>query len=264
MKYGAMNFPVHPIMKEISRIAAMRFDYMELTMDPPCAHFSDIRRQKNEILSAIRDSSLGLVCHLPTFVNTGDLTESIRKASVYELLSSIETAAELKADKLVLHPGIPLGLGVYVQETVKQYALDSLPQMVEAAERFGVTLYIENMPAPCKLFTTPDDFAPVLEQFPTLKMTLDTGHANTLKNRNRSVGLFTGEIGRRIGHVHISDNKGEKDDHLSLGDGNANLKKVAKALKQIGYDDTATLEIFTGKDNDLISSRDIFKRLMES
>lgn len=259
-----MNFPVHPILDEIERIAAMKFDYIELTMDPPLAHFTDIRRQKNDILASLQDKSLGLICHLPTFVNVADLTESLRKASAAEILSSIETAAELHAEKLVLHPGIPLGLGVYVQETVKQYALSYLPEIIDAARRFSMTLCIENMPAPCKLFTTPDDFAPIMEQYPELSMTLDTGHANTLKNRKRSVGLFAKEMGERIGHLHVSDNKGEKDEHLSLGDGNANLKKTVTALKRIGYDDTATLEIFTGKDGDLISSRKLFRRLVEN
>ena len=35
MKYGAMNFPVKPILNEIGEIGDMGFDYVELTMDPP-------------------------------------------------------------------------------------------------------------------------------------------------------------------------------------------------------------------------------------
>jgi hypothetical protein len=35
MKYGAMNFPIKPLLGEMEEIGAMGFDYVELTMDPP-------------------------------------------------------------------------------------------------------------------------------------------------------------------------------------------------------------------------------------
>ncbi len=35
MEYGAMNFPIKPLLKEIEEIGEMGFDYVELTMDPP-------------------------------------------------------------------------------------------------------------------------------------------------------------------------------------------------------------------------------------
>jgi sugar phosphate isomerase/epimerase len=46
MLYGAMNFPVHPVLEELEAISKLGFDYIELTMDPPQAHYSIIRRQK--------------------------------------------------------------------------------------------------------------------------------------------------------------------------------------------------------------------------
>ena len=33
MKYGAMNFPIKPLLKEIEDIGEMGFDYVELTME---------------------------------------------------------------------------------------------------------------------------------------------------------------------------------------------------------------------------------------
>jgi len=41
MRYGAMNFPVKPVLNELKEIAARGFDYLELTMDPPQAHYTD-------------------------------------------------------------------------------------------------------------------------------------------------------------------------------------------------------------------------------
>ena len=33
MRYGAMNFPIKPVLKEIKALAGMGFDYVELSLD---------------------------------------------------------------------------------------------------------------------------------------------------------------------------------------------------------------------------------------
>jgi|GEM_PF-6608068 len=53
MLYGAMNFPVKPILEELEAISELGFDYLELTMDPPQAHYSIIRQQKKRLLKAL-------------------------------------------------------------------------------------------------------------------------------------------------------------------------------------------------------------------
>ena len=35
MLYGAMNSPLRPILDEVKAIAELKFDYLELAMDPP-------------------------------------------------------------------------------------------------------------------------------------------------------------------------------------------------------------------------------------
>ena len=34
MRYGAMNFPIKPVLKELEAFAHLGFDYLELTLDP--------------------------------------------------------------------------------------------------------------------------------------------------------------------------------------------------------------------------------------
>jgi hypothetical protein len=46
MKYGAMNFPIKPLLKEIEEIGELGFDYVELTMDPPEAAPQKVLAQK--------------------------------------------------------------------------------------------------------------------------------------------------------------------------------------------------------------------------
>ena len=60
----------------------------------------------------------------------------------------------------------------------------------------------------------------------------------------------------RIDHIHISDNFGKEDNHLPIGTGTIDFPKIVKALKEIGYNKTITLEIFSRDKDYLKISRD--------
>ncbi len=106
MKYGAMNFPIKPLLQEIEEIGKMGFDYLELTMDPPEATPKKARAQRNSIQGLLHRYEMGIVGHLPTFVWTSDLYESLKKASLQENFDALEVGAELGIKKAVLHPVI--------------------------------------------------------------------------------------------------------------------------------------------------------------
>ena len=264
MQYGAMNFPIKPVSEELEEIAALGFDYLELTMDPPQAHYTTIRQQMGSILSALSSHAMNVICHLPTFVSTADLTESIREASLQEIFHSLEVAAELGSQKVVLHPGHIGGLGAYVMETAQAYANESLAAIINRAQNLGLGICLENMFPRCRSFFKPADFVEILQRFPDLKLTLDTGHASIGDPGGRRILEFIKNFGPRIGHLHISDNFGERDDHIPVGAGKIDFLKIVKALKKCGYDDTATLEIFSEDRRELQASRDRFEAMFKS
>lgn len=256
MQFGAMNFPVLPVLEEIKTFAGMGFDYLELAMDPPMAHYSILTRQHNDIVMALRDNGLGLVCHLPTFVSTADLTESLRRASVGEMQRSLEVAAALGATKVVLHPSMVVGMGPLVLATVKEHAFDFLSRMTAAADALGVVVCLENMFPRNLLGVEADDFAEIFREFPKLKMTLDTGHANINDRKGTRLSTLLQRFATRIGHVHCSDNQGLRDDHQAIGSGTVNFGNLARSLKAVGYDATLTLEVFEKDRALLVASRE--------
>lgn len=262
MRFGAMNFPVKALQSEIEDFADMGFDFLELTMDPPRAHYTRLRSEKNEIRRRLHLAHMGLVCHLPTFVYTADLTESIRRASVQEIMASLETARDLEAEKAVLHPGYIGGMGAFVMETSRKYALESLSAIATKAHELGMVLCLENMFPRYLSFVEPEDFRAVFEQFPSMKLTLDTGHANIEDNKGDRALRFLKMFIHRLGHVHVSDNHGKKDEHLPVGAGSVPLGKIAKVLKREGYDDTITLEIFTENRHELTASRERIRKML--
>lgn len=256
MEYGAMNFPIKPTLDELKKISDLGFDYFELTMDPPCAHYSTILKIGNELIKALNQYSMRVVCHLPTFVYTADLTPGIREISLKEVINSLKTAAWIGAKKVVLHPSFISGLGPFVMETATGYAHESLCAIIKKADHLGIDLCFENMYPKYHSFFDPSHFAQIFTEFPNLKMTLDTGHANIDDPEKKRLYEFVQRFPDRIGHIHVSDNLGKSDDHLRVGQGNINFKKFVKLLKQAGYDDTITLEIFSQDTGDLLKSRD--------
>lgn len=264
MQYGAMNFPIKPVADELDEIAALGFDYLELTLDPPQAHYTAIRQQMDSLISALDAHAMNVICHLPTFVSTADLTDSIRDASLQEMFHSMEVAVELGAQKVVLHPGHIGGLGIYVKETALAHANESLTAIIDRGQELGLAVCLENMFPRCRAYFEPAHFEEILQQFPDLKLTLDTGHANIGAQNGRRILEFIEKFGARIGHLHISDNYGERDDHIAPGTGTIDFAKFVQALKQCGYDDTATLEIFSEDRRELKNSRDRFDHLFKS
>jgi sugar phosphate isomerase/epimerase len=263
MLYGAMNFPVRPVLDELEVLSGLGFDYLELAMDPPQAHYRVIREKKVELLTALDRHAMHVVCHLPTFVSTADLTDRLRETSLAEVLDSLETAVELKPLKVVLHPSTVRGLSVFMMEQVKEYLLKSLELIVEKADHLGLCLCIENMFPQYYSLVNAEDFVEVFERFPTLRLTLDTGHGQIESAGRKRTVEFIERFADRIYHVHASDNLGKADDHLPIGAGVIDFQEVVKALKASGYDETVTFEVFSRDRDYLRLSRDKFSEMME-
>lgn len=265
MRYGAMNFPIKPVLHELAKIADLGFDYLELAMDPPQAHFTVLSEQTKALSAALKTHCLGLVCHLPTFVYMADLTESIRTASVNEMIHSMETASDLGAEKAVLHPCYINGLGPLVMDVSRAYAMDSLETVIGRADQLGLLLCFENMFQGYNSFFTPEEFQEVFDRFPSLGMTLDVAHANIGQiGGGKNILRFINQFRDRICHVHASDNLGRRDDHLSLGCGTIDFDMVASRLGRSGYDGTVTFEVFSPDPGDLVSSRELFRSLIKT
>ncbi len=262
MQYGAMNHPILPVLDEIEAVAAMGFDYLELAMDAPQAHHAKIRSQERRILQALAASGLDLVCHLPTFLHLADLTPRIREASLLEMKAALHAAAALAPRKVVLHPPYIGGLGPLVMEHSMALALESLEILFAEAARLGLTVCLENMFPKYPGWIDPGDFVPLFERFPALELTLDVGHAHIGSKRDDRILSFIHTFGRRIGHVHVSDNRGKADEHLPVGDGTIDFEKILKALKRAGYEGALTLEIFSSNRHDVKRSRNRIEGLL--
>ena len=264
MHFGAMNYPLRPVLEEIKVFSAMGFDYLELAMDPPEAHHEKLLDQSEAIRERLAVYDLGLVCHLPTFLSTADLTASIRRASRREIRDSIGMAARLGARRVVLHPSIMSGMGCHVPALFNGYARESLDEAVECAAQVRIDLCLENLFPQLTPFGTLDDWDRCFARYPQLGLTLDIGHANIEPGGMTQILTYIRRFQSRLRHIHVSDNLGRQDDHLPVGDGQIDFPAVAEALNQIGYQEGLTLEIFTHNRDDLVRSRDRLAAMLAS
>ncbi|NWF92951.1 MAG: sugar phosphate isomerase/epimerase [Syntrophaceae bacterium] len=263
MRYGAMNFPIKPLLKEIEEIGEMGFDYVELTFDPPEAIPQRVLAQKKQILDLLHRYRMGIVGHLPTFLWTSDLYESLRRVSVQETLDALDAGSELGIEKFVLHPGYITGLGKFLMDRAKGYGMASIETVQKKATSLGITLCIENIFPQAHFLSSPHEFQEVFQSFPDLRLTLDIGHANLGGGKNKS-SEFIHQYGHRISHVHANDNFGKEDNHLPIGAGIIDFEKILSELKEARYDETLTLEVFS-KDRDYLKiSKEKIKRIWEA
>jgi sugar phosphate isomerase/epimerase len=102
---------------------------------------------------------------------------------------------------------------------------------------------------------TPEDLDEFFTAFPSLRLTLDTGHANIDGEENSRLFQLVERFGQRLGHMHFSDNHGKRDDHLAVGRGSIDFPEFVRRLKTTGYDNTITLEVFEKDRRLLVDSR---------
>ena len=160
-------------------------------------------------------------------INVASTNERIREASVTNIVREMEAARKLGIDTVTVHPGI-INLAVKnIRGRCIEQAQKSMKEIEASAEEYGIHACIENMPNfPVMLGIQADELAEIVEGT-DLPICFDIGHANTAGQVDRMVELF----GDRIRNVHIHDNLGEKDDHMTIGDGNVDFGHVLELLK---------------------------------
>jgi sugar phosphate isomerase/epimerase len=157
-----------------------------------------------------------------------------------------------------VHPHLRVSL--HDEDWVIAQNTDAIARLADLASAMEMTVLVENMPG----FSRVSQIKPLMEAVPGVKLLLDVGHANLDTPYNRAEELLA-NFGHRLGHVHVSDNRGGHDDlHLPLGVGNVNWMHVVRLIKNTGYDDTTTVEVFGDDDDYLKMSLHKIKFLWEN
>ncbi|HYP23730.1 MAG TPA: sugar phosphate isomerase/epimerase family protein [Actinomycetota bacterium] len=252
MLVGAMNFPGRSVLKEIHRIAEDRFDFVDLTLEPPAAWFPDGK----EVGRLLGDLGLSAVGHTPYYLPIASPFPELRTVARDLFRRACDVFADAGVELVNVHPDqrVPLQSA----DKVRSANADAIAALAEDAASRGIRLMVENLD---NRFSRVEDFEEIFRAAPDAGFHLDVGHANLrlgLGEPNRTPALLKA-YGDRLAHVHLSDNPGGTEDrHLPLGAGNIDWKTVVRWLKDAGYDGTVTLEVFSRTREHLRTSRKLW------
>lgn len=175
------------------------------------------------IRGLIDDAGISCSVHAPICDwNIGALSDRLRRASLEETLETISASAELGASTVTVHPGLSSMAVDGMGQQAMARARESLKAIDAASRDAGVVVAIENMPqVPFFLGRTAADLESLIDGT-DLGVCFDIGHANTAGQIDEMIDTF----GDRIVNVHIHDNNGKRDEHLTIGDGSIDFPRV--------------------------------------
>lgn len=167
--------------------------------------------------------------HAPSIdVNLASINPDLSRFSERAVLRAVNFAAETNADLLVSHVGrlsrdYPRK---FIEKSVKN-AASSLKTLVRFASELGVIFTIENdhRSTDQVLAGYPEQIEFLIEDV-GCKLTFDVGHANTMGKIRDFL-----ELDEFIANVHLHDNNGVTDAHLSIGKGNIDFTRMFKEMK---------------------------------
>src|SRR5690349_6750879 len=102
MQIGAMNHPGHEVLDEIEWMASMKFEFIDLTLEPPSARADCV--DAGRVREALSRYHLGVVGHTAYYLPLGSPFESIRRATIEELKLCLKVFGALGARWMNLHP----------------------------------------------------------------------------------------------------------------------------------------------------------------
>lgn len=254
MKIGMMNDPAKDIIEEFTFAGENKFDFVDLTIEPPNAQIVDIDIQK--ILALCKKHNIKIIGHTNFYMPWASPIKRLKDASMQEFTDHFIFFNKLGVKYVNLHANWyqPNSSNKEIISRI----IESLKELVVIAKRYDLKLMLENQPnGP---LSTPESLIPVFDKVDNLFFHLDVGHAQVAGRSENLTNKFIANFKDKLVHVHISDNKGNNDDHLPIGTGIIDWKDMLKQLKRVGYNNTITLEVFVKDRKYLLYSK---KKILE-
>jgi sugar phosphate isomerase/epimerase len=241
MRIGFPNHPRREVLAEIAWIGEHGFDFVDLFLEPDRAAIEEI--DPKAVRAALEERGLIGPGHLAWYLPLGSPLPQMRSAAVHTAGEYLHVFAEIGVPAVTVHAHWPPHL--FPEEDGLRWQIESLQALLAAAGELGVALLYEPIDTE---HDTAEHLAVILEALPDLGCHLDLGHCHL---HGRSPAAMLRQFGARLRHLHVHDNNGREDLHLPPGAGTINWTEVAAALHEIGYNGTATLEVFS-RDRDYV------------
>jgi sugar phosphate isomerase/epimerase len=204
------------------------------------------RARIRRVRALIERSGIRCGLHSASFVNTAEIMPTVRKAALAHLREYVDLTAALGCEYLVVHCGFHFS--AYL-DTVHRALYETMARAVEYGEKRRVPLVIENMnqlPGDSEfqyLGVRVDEFQRLFERIrsPYLGLALDVAHCELLPG---GTPPFVRAFPERIHSAQLSDNRGRVDEHMTIGEGTIDFRRVLGALERIRFAGPLIIELF--------------------
>jgi sugar phosphate isomerase/epimerase len=183
-------------------------------------------------------AGLAVTVHAPFHdLNPGALEPLVQAATRRRLRQTLAAAGELGARLIVCHPGYEFWKYGGRDHLWLEQSLLFWPPLLVEAQRMGIVLALENIfdrrPAPlCDLLAALDS--------PWLGHCFDVGHWRLFSQT--PLPEWFSALGPRLVHLHLHDNRGERDDHLPVGEGDIDFAALFSLIRALPTVPSMTLE----------------------
>lgn len=230
-------------LQRVKYVESAGFKYIDLSLyniiDNDELMLSDNWKFKADELKSYADKNkLQFVqCHSP---NTNPIDKKQFERAVSWNIRSIELCGMLGIKNMVVHSGWDVNA-----DKSEWYARNKafFERLLETAEKNGVNVLHENTTNANMPWFYPKTGAEMREfsefvNHPNFHSCWDTGHANIEGNQYDEIVA----LGDDLYAVHISDNRGLKDEHIIPFMGTVNMDEIMQALQAIGFKGSFTFE----------------------
>jgi len=172
----------------------------------------------------------------------------LRRISLERLTEAINIAGELGSQVLTVHPGeAPV---TEPKEAVLDRAAEAYTKLQQRAGNLVITM--ENMPdrptAKREGIVSGRNFQELLERVPTMRFTLDIGHA--VENGDQ-YEVFLKSHAAAVANIHLHDGIKGGPGHLALGHGELVIDNFFGCIRAVGYQGFISLETLGFADTEL-------------
>lgn len=199
-----------------------------------------LHRERIKVLKDLVSMGYRFTVHAPyePWINIAEPEKERRSRSILRLKASIDAAVELEAKVWVFHPG-SFQKGADLQPYVKSN-IDSIAVLYDYAKSVGIRAALENAsPGGSALFCAPKDFEELYAETRIyLPIVFDVAHAYL----GRLHEEFISKLTNRFVELHLHDTHGAHDEHLELGAGTIEWRKLLSMLIDRGFNGIYMIE----------------------
>ena len=233
--YNTIVYSGEDYLTQVKRLNKFGYDGIELVGEPSWYNFNEVNKLNEEY-----NIKVNSICSI--FTSERDLInpEKLMRIKAIDYCKQIaDMGAEIQSTTMIVAPS-PVGKieSIKSEEEEMKYAIESIQQVGEYAQKAGISISIE----PWNRYET--YFINRLEQAEKILDALDLTnagiHGDTFHMSIEEVNIANAyrKIGSKLNHCHIADSN-----RAAPGTGHTDFRPILQALKDINFSNYITMEL---------------------